>query len=110
MTQPMPEFAASFTVPGHDRDAALAILSQARLRSSPIDEIQVRHLLAIGWRAGDDAGYRRAVQALRDEAAWADFMLSRQDEDLYEEENLLAAEYLESLAAAPRNEGARDGG
>jgi hypothetical protein len=42
-----------YTTEGHDRDAALAMLSQARLPlASRIDEVQVRHLLQIGYRAG----------------------------------------------------------
>jgi hypothetical protein len=42
-----------FTVEGHDRDAARAMLSQSRLRdASRIDDIQVHHLLQIGYRAG----------------------------------------------------------
>jgi hypothetical protein len=42
-----------FTTPGHDRDIAHAILAQSRNRNcSPIDDIQVRHLLRIGYTAG----------------------------------------------------------
>jgi hypothetical protein len=43
-----------YTTPGRDRDVAHAILAQARHRNAtgPISDIQVRHLLAIGYRAG----------------------------------------------------------
>lgn len=41
-------------VPGHDLDCARAIYNQARIKSSPLDEIQVKHLLQIGYRAGRD--------------------------------------------------------
>jgi len=47
--------------PGHDRNVAVAILSQARLGRNPIDDIQVRHLLAIGYRAGLAKGRERTV-------------------------------------------------
>lgn len=44
---------ALFTLPGHDRECASAMLSQSRLQhASRIDDIQVRHLLQIGYRAG----------------------------------------------------------
>ena len=43
---------AALSLPGHDREVALAVHNQARLRRSPIDDVQVEHLLAIGWRAG----------------------------------------------------------
>lgn len=44
----------SFAIEGRNRDAAGAILAQASHPniSTPIDDIQVRHLLAIGYRAG----------------------------------------------------------
>lgn len=54
-----------FTTPGHDRNVAYAILAQSRLRdASPIDDIQVRHLLRIGYTAGravtaEDAAFER---------------------------------------------------
>lgn len=48
------------TVPGADRDLALAIANQARL-GRPLDEIQATHLLAIGSRAGR----RQAAEAIR---------------------------------------------
>jgi hypothetical protein len=63
---PLPEIDRSvelFTRPGHDRDCARAMLSQARLRTSPLDDLQVAHLLAIGYRAGVAAG-RTAAAAL----------------------------------------------
>lgn len=41
-----------YTLEGHDRDGAAAMLSQARLKTNPIDDIQVQHLLHIGYRAG----------------------------------------------------------
>lgn len=53
--------------PGHDRDCALAMLSQARHRTL-LDEVQVQHLIAIGWRSGHKSGYRQAITDLRDEA------------------------------------------
>jgi hypothetical protein len=46
---------------GYDRDVALAILSQARLRSSLIDEIQVLQLI----RMGCNAGYRKRYGGVR---------------------------------------------
>jgi hypothetical protein len=36
-------------------DLALAMMNQARIRSTPIDTTQVIHLLRIGWRAGWEA-------------------------------------------------------
>ena len=57
--EPEIEFA---TLPGRDREGAEAMLSQARLRMNPLDEIQVRHLLAIGRRAGVAAGIAAAVR------------------------------------------------
>jgi hypothetical protein len=53
-----------FTTPGHDRDVAHAILAQSRHRTDPIDDIQVRHLLQIGYTAGravtaEDAAFER---------------------------------------------------
>ena len=43
-----------YSQPGHDRDCALAMLNQARVSrlSDPIDDIQVEHLLSIGYTAG----------------------------------------------------------
>ncbi len=42
-----------YAIEGHDRDAALAMLSQSRLpHASRIDDVQVQHLLQIGYRAG----------------------------------------------------------
>lgn len=54
-----------FTTPGYDREIAHAILAQSRHRSDPIDDIQVRHLLQIGYTAGravtvDDAAFERS--------------------------------------------------
>lgn len=51
---------AANSLPGHDRECAAAMLSQARLRTNPIDEIQVAHLLEIGWRAGKAAAVEPA--------------------------------------------------
>jgi hypothetical protein len=48
--------AEALSLTGHDRDCALAMLSQARLHTSPLDEIQMIHLLSIGFRAGQRAG------------------------------------------------------
>lgn len=53
-----------YTTPGHDREIAHAILAQARHRNDPIDDIQVRHLLCIGYTAGraythEDAAFER---------------------------------------------------
>jgi hypothetical protein len=53
-----------YTTPGRDREIAYAILSQARHRNDPIDDIQVRHLLRIGYTAGraythEDAAFER---------------------------------------------------
>lgn len=54
-----------FTTPGYDREIAHAILAQSRHRhASPIDDIQVRHLLQIGYMAGrtvtvDDVAFER---------------------------------------------------
>jgi hypothetical protein len=43
---------AFYAVEGHDREGAAAMLSQSRLGYNPIDDIQVLHLLNIGYRAG----------------------------------------------------------
>lgn len=40
------------STPGHDRDVARAIANQARLRHSPITDVQVQHLLLIGYQRG----------------------------------------------------------
>ena len=43
-------------------------------------------------------GYERAIRELRDEQAWADWLTDQQrdeDGDLYLQDNLLAAAYLE---------------
>ncbi len=42
---------ALWTSRGQDRDTARAMLAQARL-GHPIDDIQMQHLLHIGYRAG----------------------------------------------------------
>lgn len=52
-------------------------------------------------QAGYRAGYRRAVQALRDEAA--DFTFEEGRDHSFR----FAADFLEHRAAAPRNEGAQ---
>jgi len=50
----------ALSLAGHDRECALAMLSQSRLRdASRIDEIQVAHLVAIGHRAGAAAAEAR---------------------------------------------------
>jgi hypothetical protein len=36
----------------HDLNLALAMMNQARIRSTPIDPAQVIYLLGIGYRAG----------------------------------------------------------
>ena len=48
------------TLPGHDRDLARAIMSQSHHQPSRIDDIQVIHLLAIGYRAGHAAAVAAA--------------------------------------------------
>lgn len=53
--------AEACSLPGHDRDCALAMLNQSRRRGG-IDDIQVAHLLAIGYRAGADVMRRRQVR------------------------------------------------
>jgi hypothetical protein len=62
------------TLPGHDRDVAEAVLSQSRLKSNPISDVQVEHLLTIGYgagiHAGEARGWQRAVAALRDLASY----------------------------------------
>ena len=60
------------------------------------------------WKLADDAGYRRAVLALRYGAAASVIFESSRLND--HESAVVAgalAEHLESLAAAPRNEGAQ---
>ncbi len=52
------------STPGHDRDCALAMLNQARRRGG-IDDIQVAHLLAIGFRAGEERGWHRGFEHAR---------------------------------------------
>jgi hypothetical protein len=51
-----------FSLPGHDRECAAAILNQARGRRTPLDDIQVEHLLRIGFTAGKAAARREANQ------------------------------------------------
>jgi hypothetical protein len=58
---------AYFTTPGYDREIAHAILAQSRHRnaSGPISDVQVRHLLRIGYTAGravtvEDAAFERS--------------------------------------------------
>lgn len=41
-----------YSLPGHDRDCARAMWSQARHGKMPLDQIQVQHLMSIAWRAG----------------------------------------------------------
>ncbi len=59
-----------WTIKGHDRDAAYAMLSQSRLpNASRIDDIQVQHLLRIGYSAGrriteDDQAFGREDRRL----------------------------------------------
>jgi hypothetical protein len=63
---PLPEIDLSvemFSRPGHDRECAVAMLSEARLRTSRLDDIQVAHLLVIGYRAGVAAGEVRGRTA-----------------------------------------------
>jgi hypothetical protein len=59
------------SLPGHDRDCALAMLSQARLceEQAPhtphrISQTQAEHLLAIGERAGHQNGRRAAAEEI----------------------------------------------
>lgn len=54
-----------FTQPGHDRDCAAAMLSQARLRGD-ISETQVLHLLRIGWTAGATAEHYAIFDGVSD--------------------------------------------
>jgi hypothetical protein len=44
-----------FSLPGHDRDVLIAMISQVRLGHNPLDVIQVEHILAIGYRAGQES-------------------------------------------------------
>lgn len=53
------------SLPGHSREVARAIHSQARNRLSPISDIQVRHLLAIGFAAGAERGEDYGAHVLR---------------------------------------------
>lgn len=53
--------------PGHDRDCARAIYAQATHRLHPLDEIQVEHLLRIGYAAGWQAALDVASAALQAE-------------------------------------------
>ena len=50
--------------PGHDRDCARAIHAQARHRFHPIDDVQVEHLLRIGYTAGRRAAMEDVAAAL----------------------------------------------
>jgi hypothetical protein len=63
-----------YALEGHDRDCAHAMMSQVRLRTDPIDDIQVRHLLAIGYRAGiaeaAEHGRRENAMGHREAAAF----------------------------------------
>jgi hypothetical protein len=58
--------AEALSLAGHDRDCAQVMLSQARLHTSPLDEIQVVHLLSIGFRAGKRAGREDAARDILD--------------------------------------------
>jgi hypothetical protein len=63
---PLPEIDRSvelFSLPGHDRECAVAMLSQARLRTRPLDDLQVAHLISIGYSAGVAAGEVRGRTA-----------------------------------------------
>jgi hypothetical protein len=64
---PLPEIDRSVelnSLPGRDRDGAMAMLAQSRHRNSrPLDDIQVAHLLVIGYRAGVAAGEVRGRTA-----------------------------------------------
>jgi hypothetical protein len=61
-----------FTTPGHDRDIAYAIYAQSRNRKcSPINDVQIRHLLRIGYMAG------RAVTAADDAFERTDARMGR---------------------------------
>lgn len=60
-----------YSLPGHDRDCALAMLSQARLSEERggfhphrISQTQAEHLLAIGERAGHQNGRRAAAEEI----------------------------------------------
>ncbi len=57
-----------YSQPGHDRECALAMLNQARLGRDPngISDIQVEHLLAIGYRAGAAHERERTAQQIAD--------------------------------------------
>lgn len=44
-----------YSLPGHDRDCARAMWSQARIGKDPLSTVQVEHLLNIAWRAGATA-------------------------------------------------------
>lgn len=52
LTEDMRHEVAHLTTPGYDHDGALAMLNQALIKSSPIDDVQVLHLLRIGFNAG----------------------------------------------------------
>lgn len=44
-----------YSRPGHDRDCLRAMWSQAGQAVSPLSQVQVKHLLMIGWSAGATA-------------------------------------------------------
>lgn len=44
-----------YSIPGHDRDCARAMWSQARIGRDPLSQVQVEHLLRIAWTAGATA-------------------------------------------------------
>lgn len=44
-----------YSVPGHDRDCLRAMWAQAGHRVNPLSQVQVKHLLMIGWTAGATA-------------------------------------------------------
>lgn len=91
---------ATFSLTGHDRDVALAIWNQARMRRHRLDEIQVEHLMAIGYRAGFAAASAHARTLLRDDkrnGTW--WLTARTGRSLPEHlaAQHLAADYLEEF-------------
>lgn len=55
-----------YSLPGHDRDCARALLSQAR-HGSPLSPVQVEHLLNIGWTAGATAEHELMYEGVTED-------------------------------------------
>lgn len=60
-------FPDRYSVPGHDRDCARAMWSQAGHGSSPLSQVQVEHLLRIAWTAGAHAEHDASREGITED-------------------------------------------